>query len=70
MYLKTNGIIKYIYIKRKGIRRVSNKELIQYVKSCYELEKSIYLQSQVVDYYRKEQAYFQNYQKCIPAVLL
>lgn len=49
---------------RKGLKVMSNnKELIQYVKSCYELEKSIYLQLEVVDYYRKKQAYFQNYQK-------
>lgn len=40
---------------------MDNKALIDYIKTCYELEKSIYLQERVVNLYKKKQIYFSNY---------
>ncbi len=40
-----------------------NKILIDYLKTCYELEKSIYLQDKVVNSYRQKLSYYNNYEK-------
>lgn len=41
---------------------MENKALIDYVKNCYELEKSVYLQTEVIKFYEEKLSYFNDYQ--------
>lgn len=42
---------------------MDNKMVIDYLKICYELEKSVYLQDKVVNSYRQKLSYYNNYEK-------